>query len=289
LGTALVLDQYPDSIPCYIGRGYVFAGEQRWAEATVEFEKVIELEGKKRGPGSLIEEGKPAGSVWSPLETEAKEQQGWCLVKQGRLEEGKAILDSVSEVFDVDTTRGEDSARVWWRKGIADWEMGGKFRPPRRLAVYPIWHRSFAGDHRNNAYEAFVASLRHFDSFASSYTAMGVWYLDHADPPDEDRASKCFQKAFELDATQGDAARRLAEGYAKEAEWALVNVISKRVMEGEGGLEGGLSSSPSGTTGKFLPTNAWAWKASGAVQMVSQSYAQGSEDRVLNPSLWAGV
>lgn len=128
-----------------------------------------------------------------------------------------------------------------------------------------------------------MASLRHFDSFASSYTAMGVWYLDHADPPDEDRASKCFQKAFELDATQGDAARRLAEGYAKEAEWALVNVISKRVMEGEGGLEGGLSGGSSGTAGKFLPTNAWAWKASGAVQMVSWFHAQGLRDRLLNP------
>jgi superkiller protein 3 len=133
-----VLDQYPESVPCYIGRGYVFAGEQRWAEATVEFEKVIELEEKKRGPSSLAEEGKPAGSIWSPLETEAKEQQGWCLIKQGRLEEGKAILDGVSEVFDADTTRGEDSARVWWRKGIADWEMGGELRPPRRLAFCPI-------------------------------------------------------------------------------------------------------------------------------------------------------
>ena len=112
---------------------------------------------------------------------------------------------------------------------------------------------------------------------------MGVWYLDHADPPDEDRASKCFQKAFELDATQGDAARRLAEGYAKEAEWALVNVISKRVMEGEGGLEGGLSGGSSGNAGKFLHTNAWAWKASGAVQMVSWFHAQGVRDRLLNP------
>ena len=125
-----------------------------------------------------------------------------------------------------------------------------------------------AGENRNSAFETFVKSLRHFDAFAPAFTAMGVWYLDQADPPDEDRASKCFQKAFELDATQAEAARRLAEGYAREEEWALVNVVAKRVMEGEGGIEGGLSGQDAGAAGKFTPTNAWAWKASGAVQMV---------------------
>lgn len=72
-----------------------------------------------------------------------------------------------------------------------------------------------------------------------------------------------------MDATEAEAARRLAVGYAKEGEWALVNTIAKRVIEGEGGLEGGLSGKESGTTAsKFIPTNAWAFKALGAVQMV---------------------
>jgi hypothetical protein len=56
----------------------------------------------------------------------------------------------------------------------------------------------------------------------SSFTAIGIWYLECATPPDEERASKCFQKAFELDATEAEAARRLATGYAMEGEWALV-------------------------------------------------------------------
>jgi superkiller protein 3 len=41
-------------------------------------------------------------------------------------------------------------------------------------------------------------------------------------------------------------------------------------MEGEGGLEGGLSGGDKAQNNtKFLPTNAWAWKAVGAYDMVS--------------------
>lgn len=80
-------------------------------------------------------------------------------------------------------------------------------------------------------------------------------------PPDPNRASKCFQKAFELDATQADAARRLAESFAEEREWDLVEVVARRTIEGEGGNEQ--------ATSKHLPVNSWAWKALGVVELVS--------------------
>jgi superkiller protein 3 len=125
------------------------------------------------------------------------------------------------------------------------------------------------GDHRTEAHEHWLNALKCFPSYAPAFTAIGIWYLEYATPADEERASKCFQKAFELDATEAEAARRLATGYAMEGEWALVNLIAKRVMEGEGGLEGGLTSGEkSQNNTKFLPTNAWAWKALGAYEMV---------------------
>ena len=85
-------------------------------------------------------------------------------------------------------------------------------------------------------------------------------------PRDPTRASKCFQKAFELDAREGDAARRLADGFADEREWDLVEVVARRTIEGEGGLDAGLKQDGAG---RFLPTNAWAWKAIGVVELVS--------------------
>lgn len=128
---------------------------------------------------------------------------------------------------------------------------------------------SFAGDGRDEAHDKFITSLRINPSFPPAFTSLGIWYAEQASPPDEVRASKCYQKAFELDATEAEAAKRLAIGYAQESEWALVNTIAKRVIEGEGGLDGGLSGrEKSVAVPKFLPTNAWAWKALGACQMV---------------------
>jgi superkiller protein 3 len=89
-----------------------------------------------------------------------------------------------------------------------------------------------------------------------------------ASPPDLDRSSKCFQKAFELDAREGEAARRLAEGFAEEREWDLVEVVARRTIEGEGGLEGGNIGKGETISARYLPTNAWAWKAVGVVELV---------------------
>jgi superkiller protein 3 len=96
-----------------------------------------------------------------------------------------------------------------------------------------------------------------------------VYYSEVANPPDPSRASKCFQKAFELDATQADAARRLTESFAEEREWDLVEVVARRTIEGEGGHEQ--------ATSKHLPVNSWAWKALGVVELV-----QFSLDVILN-------
>jgi len=86
-------------------------------------------------------------------------------------------------------------------------------------------------------------------------------------PPDSVRASRCFQKAFELDSREAEAARRLAQGFAEDQDWDLVEIVAHRTIEGEGGLSGGLpfqSSDPDSSR----PTNSWAWKAIGIVELV---------------------
>ncbi len=50
-------------------------------------------------------------------------------------------------------------------------------------------------------------------------------------------ASKCFQKAFELDAREADAARQLAEGFSEEQEWDLIEVVMNQTIEGKGKFE----------------------------------------------------
>ena len=81
------------------------------------------------------------------------------------------------------------------------------------------------------------------------------------------RASKCFQKAFELDAREGEAARRLAASFADEREWDLVEIVARRTVAGEGGLEGA-DAQLAASAARFRPLNAWAWKALGVVELV---------------------
>lgn len=74
-----------------------------------------------------------------------------------------------------------------------------------------------------------------------------------------------------MDATEADAARLLAIGYANDDEWAQVRLIANRVMEGEGGLDGVAGGEVMNAKGRFAPKNGWAWKALGATEMVSRN------------------
>lgn len=120
---------------------------------------------------------------------------------------------------------------------------------------------------REEAYRCFIASLKSSPTYAPSFTSLGIYYSEFASPPDPTRASKCFQKAFELDPREAEAARRLAEGFAEDREWDLVDVVARRTIEGEGGSDAGVNGSS--TAARYLPTNAWAWKAVGVVELVS--------------------
>lgn len=126
--------------------------------------------------------------------------------------------------------------------------------------------RSLADAVREDAYKHFITSLKRSSTFAPAFTSLGIYYAEFATPPDPKRANKCFQKAFELDPREGDAARRLAEGFAEERDWDLVEVVAQRTIDGEGGLNAGLESTAGAT--RYLPVNAWAWKAIGVVEMV---------------------
>jgi superkiller protein 3 len=135
-----------------------------------------------------------------------------------------------------------------------------------------------AVDRHEEAYKFLIASLKSSATYAPAFTSLGVYYSEYASPPDLNRSSKCFQKAFELDPREAFAARRLAEGFAEDREWDLVEVIARRTIEGEGGTDGGIKGTEAETAAQYLPTNTWAWKALGIVELVSImfSYTQSS-------------
>ncbi|WWD18361.1 hypothetical protein CI109_102811 [Kwoniella shandongensis] len=240
-----VLKEYPDNSEARFARAQIYQAAGKWSEARKLFQMLLEAGGDEKDVVA------------------AKEELAWCLVNEGKLEKGRDLLESVVETRDARAEQeGKDDeayqrARAWWRLGQTEWMIGDD-------------------ESRQHAEDWFMASIRALPTYASAYTALGICYSS-ATPPDEDRASKCFQKAFELDATEAEAARRLAFVYANEDEWALVRSIATRVMEGEGGLDGVAGGEAMNPKGRFAPQNGWAWKALGSTEVHYKNYAKAAQ------------
>ncbi|KAI0644651.1 TPR-like protein [Trametes meyenii] len=232
-----VLAEDPNMIRALMSRGFVLQYAKRWDDAAQLFARVV-----KQEPEDL-------DKIYR-----AREELAWCNVMLGQLHTAADELRQVIDALEELEGREEDKARSWWRLGRCYWEMGD--------------------DHREEAYKYFVTALKRSSQFAPAFTSLGVYYSEFLSPPDPNRASKCFQKAFELDSREAEAARRLAEGFAEEGEWDLVEVVARRTIEGEGGLQEGPEAKASR---RYLPINAWAWKAVGAVELTRRNYVAAIE------------
>lgn len=233
-----VLKQDPDHVDALLAYGYILQSAEKWEEAEGVFSKVA-----TRLPPDTMKC------------VRAREERAWCLSRIRIAEGVKALRDVLK-----DLEGGEfqiDRARCLWRIGRACWDLGGSFR--------------------EEAYANFIQSLRCDPEYSPSYTSLGVYYSEFAVPPDPTRASKCFQKAFELNPAEVEAARRLADGFANEREWDLVEVVARRTIEGEGVLDLGIGAEGGVVAGRYLPANAWAWKALGVVELSRGNYAQSIE------------
>ncbi|KAG5646300.1 hypothetical protein DXG03_003897 [Asterophora parasitica] len=231
-----VLTQSPDNVTCLMGRAYILQASNKWEEAATLFARVEELI-----PDDLVDG------------LRAREENAWCHCQLQDLHFGISTLESIVDILKDLEDRGEDTARCLWRLGKSYWAIDDS-KP-------------------EEAYRFFIAALKANPSYAPAFTSLGIYYAEFASPLDLHRASKCFQKAFELDPREADAARRLAEGFAEDREWDLVDVVARRTIEGEGGLNAGLEGAAGASAPlRYLPTHAWAWKAVGIVEFHRRSY-----------------
>ncbi|TDL26128.1 TPR-like protein [Rickenella mellea] len=230
-----VLQREADNTGGLMGRAYVLQAAGKFAEAAELFNKVSE-----KLPDDM------------DVGLEAKEEFAWCKVQMGKLDDGAHQLQSVRDQRELIEGEGEKTARVWWRLGKCYWDMGEATR--------------------EESYRHFITALKRCPTFAPAFTSLGIYYSEFATPPDPNRSSKCFQKAFELDAREVVAARRLASGFAEEREWDLVEVVARRTIEGEGNFDSGLGEAEKASMARYRPMNAWAWKAVGAVELNRRNY-----------------
>ncbi|KAG1844187.1 hypothetical protein DFJ58DRAFT_731304 [Suillus subalutaceus] len=217
-----VLKQDPTNVDGLMGKGYIFQYAEKWEEAEVLFAQAA----------NQLPDDMDKG-------VEAKEESAWCLSRMhadAGVDALKAVFETLNDIEDRDI----DKARCLWRIGRCYWDLGG--------------------ESREEAFKYFITSLKHNREYAPAYTSLGVYYSEHASPPDPTRASK--------------GARRLAEGFADEREWDLVEVVARRTIDGEGGMGAGMEEGDGAASGKYLPTNTWAWKALGVVELTKRNYAE---------------
>lgn len=107
-----------------------------------------------------------------------------------------------------------------------------------------------------------MASIKASAHFSPSFTSLGLYYLSLS-PPEASQASKCFQKAFELSGTEEVAARYLAEEFSESGDWDVVEIIARRVVDGNKGKPFG---------GKVAQRLSWAWKAIGGAELVGHFF-----------------
>ena len=178
-----------------------------------------------------------------------KAEVAWCKAMNNHHEVALQELNAcLTEMEGSDSRARSLRSQTLHRIGICLWSLDNS--------------RSARKD-RNGAYARFLSSLQADINYAPAYTSLGIYYADYS--KDKKRARKCFQKAFELSASEVEAANRLAQSFAQSGEWDLVEVVSQRVIE-----SGKTRSAP----GSKKPAISWPYAALGVVQLSNQEYSK---------------
>ena len=222
-----ILDRKPTNTPALIGIGLILEEEEDYSGAIDFLTRAL-----KRGP-----------------DVKLKAEAAWCKALSNDYISGLNELEScLLDLKEGQTHAKELKSQILYRLGMC------------------IWHINTANSSRrdrNGAYARFLSSLQANLNYAPAYTILGIYYADYA--KDKKRARKCFQKAFELSASEVEAAERLAKAFADQREWDLVEVVAQRV------IESGKVRPPPGSKKKGF---SWPFAALGVVQLNSQDYAK---------------
>lgn len=109
-----VLSAEPANAEARFARGQIFQAAGNWVEARKHFEKLLDTGGSDKDMVS------------------AKEEVAWCLVNEGKLAEGRDLLEEVVEVRDTrwaEEQKDDEAlprARAWWMLGSTEWMIGGE-------------------------------------------------------------------------------------------------------------------------------------------------------------------
>ena len=223
-----ILKRKPKWTPALIGLGLIFEENEDYANAISFLSQALTEDSSNVRVGTEL---------------------AWCRALNGGYTQAQEELETYLAEMKADDPRARDlRAQILYRIGICIWE---------------IHTARAARKDRNGAYARFLSAIKANVNFAPAYTSLGIYYADYS--KDKKRARQCFQKAFELSPAETLAAERLANSFADQGDWDIVEVIAQRV------IDTGRARPPPGSKRKGL---SWPYSALGVVQMNKLEYQQ---------------
>lgn len=222
-----ILQRKPTFTPALIGVGLILEEEEEYSEAIDFLSRALARDPENARIGA---------------------ETAWCRALTGDHTTALTELENyVEQMKTTDPRSRELRAQTLYRIGICIWEID----PTRQ-----------ARKDRAGAYASFLQAIKTNPSIAPAYTSLGIFYQDYS--RDKKRARQCFQKAFELSASELEAAERLARSFADQGDWDIVEVIAQRAID-----SGKCRPAPGSKKKKGV---SWPFSAMGIVQMNKQEY-----------------
>lgn len=222
-----ILSRKPQSTEALIGIGLIYEEDEDYPEATKFLARALQ---------------KDVTNIRIRLE------HAWCRALdkdlQGGLDDLIEVLDHLNEQKDPDTKM---KAEVLYRIGYCKWNLDPSSKARRD---------------KTGAYKYLIDALKADSSYAPAYTLLGYYFQDYA--KNKIRARVAFQKAFELSTSEVYAAEQLAQMFAVQQEWDLVELVAQRVVE---------SGQARPAPGSRKKAHSWPYAALGMVQMDRAQYS----------------
>ena len=259
---AMPLQDSLDAVNLVLGRSLVvFQSPRHHPEARAIFENILsrkpQLTDALLGIGLVYEEDEDYSEAVKflgkamerdPENTRIRLEYAWCKALDKDLEGGLELLQGIlSHLQEEKSPDLNMRAELLYRIAYCKWYLDST--PQARKD-------------KSGAYRYLIDALKANSSYAPAYTLLGFYFQDYA--RNKARARVAFQKAFELSTSELSAAEQLAQAFAMEAEWDLVELVAQRVVE-----SGKARPSP----GSKKKAYSWPYAALGVVQMSRSLYS----------------
>lgn len=141
-----------------------------------------------------------------PHNTKALSDLSWIRILQGDRDVG---IDGLKKSISISNTKLMN-AEMSWRIGYANWTA------PK------------SQQEQESCYEYFVKAIEYDANYAPAYTYLGLFYDELVG--DKERAHRCFYNSLEHDSGELIAGEKLAEDFAANSQWDLVEAVANTVL-----------------------------------------------------------